>query len=184
VIKIVDGKKKGGGYEREKARQLSLWFTKDKNDDVFWRTSASGAKATVNLQAGKDVNFNHFGDIGAINTIGFPFIELVNIECKSYQDFSLLKVLKPNKNPSLIENFWGEAKKEADDSGRLPILIMKKNYFPDLIMMSDDILDLFKYKFDTGECIKNDCGSILLLSKFLERVNPEDFVREVNENCL
>ncbi len=177
---MVDGKKKGGAYERAKSRALSLWFTLGERDDIFWRTSGSGAKATVNLESGTRVDLNYFGDIGARGRVGQEFIERVNIECKAYKSFYLMDVLKENKNPCELDIFWNEACKEANDSGRWPVLIMKKNYFPEMIAVDyEGIFKHFEDKFEDDEFIFYRSGAILKLEKFLDRVNPSDFVENV-----
>ena len=37
---------KGGAWEREFSKYLSLWITEGERDDVFWRSSQSGGRAT------------------------------------------------------------------------------------------------------------------------------------------
>jgi len=46
-IKEVMEMAKGGEFERDISRFLSRWWTYGERDDVFWRTSASGARATT-----------------------------------------------------------------------------------------------------------------------------------------
>ena len=45
--------KKGGGFEREICKLLSLWWSKGEHDDIFWRTAGSGGRATVRRKQGK-----------------------------------------------------------------------------------------------------------------------------------
>jgi hypothetical protein len=45
--------KKGGQFEREICKVLSLWWSDDKREDLFWRTAGSGARATVRRKQGK-----------------------------------------------------------------------------------------------------------------------------------
>lgn len=175
---MVDGKKKGGVYERDISKLLSFWWTDGDRRDVFWRTEGSGAKATVNHRETGAINFNYYGDIGYRDSEGMIFIERVCIECKHYKEFYVMDVLKDNKNPSLLETFWEETLFEAEQSNRWGILIMKKNYFPDLIMMEEDIF-LFDDKFEGSEKITYDGGVIVVLDKFIERVSPEEFINKV-----
>jgi hypothetical protein len=174
---MVDGKKKGGKYERDISKLLSSWWTDGEDESVFWRTSGSGAKATVNHKK-KAINFNYYGDIGYRDSIGAPFIERACIECKHYKEFYIMDILKDNKNPSEFEKFWEEAKFEAGQSNRWSILITKKNYFPDLIMIEEDIF-LFDDKFESEEKLIYDNGVVVVLDKFLDRVKPVEFIERV-----
>lgn len=74
---------KGDGFERDVSRMLSLWWTGDERDDVFWRTSASGATATSRRKGkNKQKTKYMFGDITFVNPIGKPLIDRVLIEAK------------------------------------------------------------------------------------------------------
>lgn len=72
---------KGGEYERELCKRLSLWWTGGERDDVFWRTSQSGGRATTRNKTGKKT-FGQCGDICAVDPIGQPLMRVVTIEAK------------------------------------------------------------------------------------------------------
>lgn len=78
-------KGKGSAFEREISRQLSLWWSagmgKKSRDDIFWRATTSGARATTRLKKNKRTAGAH-GDITATDPIGKPFMDCVTIECK------------------------------------------------------------------------------------------------------
>lgn len=74
---------KGSDFEREICKKLSLWWTQGDNprDDVFWRTSQSGGRATFRRQKGKDT-YGHHGDITAVDPIGAPLLKVFSMELK------------------------------------------------------------------------------------------------------
>jgi len=72
---------KGGGFERELAKLLSLWWTKNERDDVFWRTAGSGGMATRRAKKGKKT-FGQEGDLQATDPMGQPLLNLCTIEAK------------------------------------------------------------------------------------------------------
>lgn len=72
---------KGGSYEREVCKTLSLWWSDNKDDDLFWRTSGSGARATVRGRKGKTTR-NHCGDICNTDSVGEPLIKVITFELK------------------------------------------------------------------------------------------------------
>lgn len=76
---------KGGEFEREFAKKLSLWWSEGDSDAIFWRTSNSGGRATTRGKQGKATHRQH-GDITATDPSGDPFIKLFTIECKRGYD--------------------------------------------------------------------------------------------------
>lgn len=78
-MKRGGGKRKGGKYERQFCRDLSLWWCGE--DDAFWRTSGSGARATTRGKQGKNTA-GHCGDVGATDERGAPLMKVLAIELK------------------------------------------------------------------------------------------------------
>lgn len=72
---------KGQDFERLVCTMLSEWWTDGRRDDVFWRTSGSGARATTRSKAGKSTHAS-YGDILAVDPIGAPLLKVFTIECK------------------------------------------------------------------------------------------------------
>lgn len=72
---------KGSQWERDICRVLSNWWTDDKDDSVFWRTSQSGGRMTSRAKAGKSTK-HHCGDISSVDPIGFPLTETITFELK------------------------------------------------------------------------------------------------------
>jgi hypothetical protein len=75
------GSSKGSSFEREICRQLSLWWTNQVRDDIFWRASQSGGRATTRSKIGKSTA-NSAGDIAYLDVAGKPFLDKVCIEIK------------------------------------------------------------------------------------------------------
>jgi hypothetical protein len=73
---------KGGNFENEICKLLSLAYSKGKRDDLFARTDGSGGKATRRRKKGKETA-NASGDIGIADVLGKPLIDSWCIECKT-----------------------------------------------------------------------------------------------------
>lgn len=102
-------KGKGSSFERQICKQLSLWWTHGKSDDVFWRTSTSGARATRRSKKGAPT-FGQHGDIQATDPQGQPFIDVCSVELKrGYSKDTFSNLVEPsthtNPNPCLYETF-------------------------------------------------------------------------------
>ncbi len=84
---------KGGSYEREVCKRLSLWWTHQERDDVFWRSAGSGGRAKVRGRRGVST-YGSDGDIGLLDPIGKPFIDLIMMEIKrGYPHYTLDDIL-------------------------------------------------------------------------------------------
>lgn len=95
---------KGSNFERIICKQLSVWWSLGKRDDIFWRTSGSGARATVRKQA----TFGQYGDVQATDPIGQPLIDLCTIEIKkgySRQTFFDLIDMLPSETKQTYKKF-------------------------------------------------------------------------------
>jgi hypothetical protein len=132
-------KAKGSGFERLVCRRLSLWVSHGKNEDLFWRSSLSGGRATVAQRKGRNVR--QAGDICSVAPEGHVLTDDYFIECKSYRNLGIGQFLVSDKG-SLVK-FWKVACKEARNYGRRPMLIVKQNSLPILVIVKTGCLSRF-----------------------------------------
>jgi len=99
---------KGSSFERDICKQLSLWWTDGKRDDVFWRTSGSGARAKVRSKTG-DKTFGQHGDVQATDPIGQPLIDLCSIELKRGYNKAIINDFIDSKKKSELRVFIEQA---------------------------------------------------------------------------
>lgn len=90
---------KGSAYEREICTLLSRWWTGGKRDDVFWRSSGSGARAKVRGRRGRRTAGQH-GDICATDPIGDTLVDLLTIEIKRGYSSSTFQDLVDRRDDS------------------------------------------------------------------------------------
>lgn len=145
--KAGKGPRKGGNFERTICKRLSLWWSKGERDDIFWRTSGSGARATVRGKKGIST-VNSSGDIGALDPIGNPFLELFLVEIKrGYPNaWDLIRVLdKPaflndkKKKGRTIFGFWEKANIEALSQNKNALLIFKRDRGEELVVIESGL---------------------------------------------
>jgi len=87
---VANKARKGAEFEREVCKELSLWWMDGKRDDVFWRTSNSGGRATVRRKKSKST-FGQNSDVQAIDPIGQPLIDVMLLELKcGYSESSFI----------------------------------------------------------------------------------------------
>lgn len=108
---------KGSAFERAFCKDLSRWWTDGERDDVFWRTSGSGARATA--RTGQST-FGQYGDIQATDPIGQPLVNLVTFELKAgYRDATAsdqLDILAAMTAREFV-SFIRQAQESSDESG-------------------------------------------------------------------
>lgn len=133
-MKKGGGKSKGTAFEREMCKTLSLWVTAGKRDDVLWRSSISGGRATVAARKGK--NLHHVsGDICAVHPDGAPLIEAFFIEAKCYGDLMLSRLLV--NQTGRLADFWKIAKREARRYNKMPMLVWKQSMFDVFVCLDE-----------------------------------------------
>lgn len=118
---------KGGSFERQVSKELSLWWTEQERDDIFWRSSQSGGRATVRGRKGKSTA-GSYGDITALDPIGEPLIANFCLELKRgySQDTDILNMLDSSqKVPKLIQ-FWEQCELSRKNGKILESLVIFK----------------------------------------------------------
>jgi len=148
-MKQGGGKSKGATFEREVCSKLSLWVSKGERDDLFWRSSMSGGRATVRFQKGKDTVTA--GDITAIHEMGSSLTDNYIIECKFTSNIHLESAIfqgplidiskvtskkkskkkgKPKQRQNNADKFaawWMILLREGKKYNKKPMLIAKQN---------------------------------------------------------
>jgi hypothetical protein len=80
-MKPGGGKRKGSQFERKICVELSEWWSGGERQDIFWRSSQSGGRATQRAKKGKKTA-GSYGDITALDPIGRPLLKMFTIELK------------------------------------------------------------------------------------------------------
>lgn len=127
---------KGSVYERAACRRLSLWVTGLRSDEVFWRAATSGAKATVRSRSGGTTK--QAGDIAAVDPAGQPLLDRFVVECKHYKDLGLKPTLYGycGEKSDILGTFWTKVSGQALARGREPMMLVRENMKPDLMILS------------------------------------------------
>lgn len=163
------GKSKGASFERDVCKELSIWASNGKQEDLFWRSAMSGGRSTVAAKLGKRLAAQA-GDITAIHPLGQPLIKHFLIECKHYKslDFDGLITGKGQ-----LVSFWQVALKQAATYGKQPMLIAKQNRFPTVICMTrEGYSDIFLNVVPTLLSAPRHQLRIFLFDDFLKFAKP------------
>jgi hypothetical protein len=147
---------KGNNFERDISKLMSLWWTQDKFDDAIWHTSGSGGRATNRKRSNKEAKKEDHGDLKADLPIAQPLFNFFSIELKTgyakktktkgiikQTNWSLMDSLDSKQQQTQFFQFWEQSQKDADDSGREPILVFRRNNKQACISMYSDIFNAF-----------------------------------------
>lgn len=115
------GKQKGSQFERDVCVALSLWVSKGRRRDCFWRSAMSGGRATVHRARGLSAE-TQAGDISAVHSSGHALTDLFCIECKHVRDVRFDLFLFGG-GPT--EKYWRQANAAAKAYRKRPMLIIK-----------------------------------------------------------
>ena len=140
---------KGSDFEREMCQVLSLWWSGGERDDVFYRTQASGARATVRSRRGKSTAYQH-GDMAPIDFEGEPLCNCWSVEFKTgygrkltkqegkrkISNWCALDLIDSQQKETTLEKMWRQASEDAEKSNREPILIFRRNLMSPCIVVN------------------------------------------------
>ena len=190
------GSRKGGQFERDICKQLSLWWTRNERDDVFWRTSQSGGRATTRRKKGMSTS-DSSGDLQAQSTVGRAFTRhfLVEIKRGYSQKLSpservgilpILDNLPTQKREPVLLEWWRKALKECiEDNRKWPMIIFKRDRSQTCIVISQALYrQLVKknklYKYDIiGIAVWDVEIYVLRFEEFLQWCSPRHFAGRV-----
>jgi len=140
---------KGSVFEREICKQLSLWLTEGKRDDVFWRTACSGGRATNRAKGNKKTS-GGYGDITFLNPAGESLLKLFcfELKCGYSKQKSKGKVISVlsyidcfGKGKTILELFWEQAIESTEQAGaHFPIVIFKRDLHKVCVMVPKSFL--------------------------------------------
>lgn len=122
---MPSGSNKGAAFERKICRTLSLWWTGGDRDDVFWRTSQSGGRATERAKKGQTTS-GQYGDIAATDPIGKPLIDCFMWELKhGYSKVPFLNLSQCCLSPFYLKWLY-KLDKQAEAAGTISWALIYK----------------------------------------------------------
>lgn len=181
---------KGLSFERDVCRRLSEWFSGGADDDLFWRSAASGGRATVRRKKGKRT-VGHYGDICATSSEGEPFTAFVTTEVKrGYNRITVNDLLDNHRRAGdTLASFIRQAMTAAAGAGTPHWLIIHKRDRFDTMVYAD--YPFLKTVVGHPDRMPLPCGVVrfapadkgaevvtvgyLLFDKFLKRANVRPF---------
>lgn len=184
---------KGSSFEREICKKLSLWWTDGKDEDVFWRTAGSGARAKTRSKKNK-TTFGQYGDIQATNPIGQPLIDLCSIELKrgySNSTFADLLDHPRESKEQTYEKFVAQAEEDSRNAkARTWMLVTKRDRRLALVFMPLEFCKKLRQAGSRMEfcetegflCFLDKQGKgrklyVCHLERFLEIVTPQHMIK-------
>ncbi len=185
------GKAKGSQFERDLCTMLGRWWTDGQRDDVFWRSTISGGRATIRADKGKQT-YGQAGDVQAVDPVGEPLLKVVTIEAKrGYSGVSLGDLLDlPDGSKSIWFDWFAQAERSWEQARSCSwLLIVKKDrrcilavipsaLYVLLVGVNSDLARAFpRMKIR----VNNRSLVALRLPDFLKRVRPIDIRKIAND---
>jgi hypothetical protein len=182
---------KGSSYEREICKQLSKWWTDGSRDDVFWRSSQSGGRATQRAKHGLRT-YGAYGDIAAVDPIGEPLLKLFTIELKRGRSHGCPNDLLDCRPSTVAKPFECALVQAIDASKRAQsrywMLVSRRDGRQSMVflpwMVRTDLPNLLSGPFAVFDLLL--CSSNaplrfvgLKLDDFLRRVSPKDICKSL-----
>lgn len=130
-------KRKGSSFERELCRDLSLWVSRAEHEDLFWRSAMSGGRGTIRVD--KHGAQKVSGDICSVRREGHIFTDWWHVEAKHVKDMELTSFALKDTGFLAIE--WRRCVRQAKSHRKLPMLVVKQNRFPIIVVLEGGLLD-------------------------------------------
>lgn len=131
---------KGSQFEKDVCKAFSLWITNNKRDDIFYKTSGSGGRATHRQKQNKTTAFSA-GDMSFNDILGRRLIEYFLVEIKrGYNNkmkvMSLIdKTIKGE--PSIVKWFKKGEVERKQNNRRATIIIFRRDYCKTVIALKE-----------------------------------------------
>lgn len=135
----VNGRAKGATGEIQVAKLAQEWWrqlplvqqnVEDGGEAEFVRTPMSGGWSTKRVRG----NFRTAGDISSTSR-SWPF----TVEVKRRESWSLAVFVAAGKRGSPVWDWWEQCVKSANEEGGIPMLWMRKNRQPWIVLVPDAI---------------------------------------------
>lgn len=143
---------KGGQFERDISRELSLWWSKGKRDDLFWRSSGSGGRAT---RRGSKDTAGHCGDICSTHLHSEPMTDLLTIEAKRGYSTDALSTLLDRREDAGQQTWEGWIQQAYEANHRAGsfswIIIAKRDQRDHIVVMPEELSKLLRPAFRNAE---------------------------------
>jgi len=153
-------REKGKRFEREVAKRLSEW---------------SGLEARRTPMSGGYDKLKFPGDI--IISEDFP----ICFELKNEEGWTLSQLLFSEK--CSILKWWEQCRNEAKISGKVPVLIFTKNFHPALVMCTDEITTVLKFKsIEKALVFVDSKTSIKMIATFESFLESFEYVKGRKNN--
>lgn len=139
-MKAGHGAHKGSQFERSFCSLLSQWYTREKLDDVFYRTAGSGGRATVRRKKGT-TTAGGAGDIQALNPVGGPLMELLTFELKrGYNKVNIQDLIdRPDRMAQCpLEDWVRQAQDSAEGHSLYWMIVHKRDQREPILLFPSD----------------------------------------------
>lgn len=126
--KKSSGSKKGTPFEREMSKELSWWWSWGERDDLIWRTSDSGGRATQRAKTNQITKYQH-GDLGPTDFSIYPLFDFFLMETKRGYDDDLdlllhIDQLEHRVTVPILRQWKETALRDMEAASRKEIMIL------------------------------------------------------------
>lgn len=179
-VPMKSSAQKGGAYERELAKKLSLWISAGVRDDLLWRSVGSGGhwtkiskKAQLVKETQSESTFkDHAGDLTYIHKDGKPFIDAVGIESKRRNNPQTEKFLLNIASKKSLSEWWNTHLGICKNLDRAAMLVSKENLHPAILVTDFHITPNLPYTYVSS----SDCY-VYLFEDYIKHITYEDFMK-------
>ena len=171
---------KGSEFEREFCKEISLWWTDQNRDDIFWRSSNSGGRATVRAKVGR-TTAGQYGDIAAIDFDGLPLLNLFTMELKRGYSKNTIQDLFDKKDSAAVqvwEKWYHQTTTSANSAGsRSWLMVVRRDRRDTIVFFPTEFYEYLRSK----RCFQTDPHPLMRIQS---EIRIEDSDETLDCDCV
>jgi hypothetical protein len=186
--KAGGGSGKGGEFEREFSKLFSDYLTGGARNDVFWRSSQSGGRATTRAKTG----LKTAGSYGDITCLDASFAFITRVLCfelkRGYNTVGVLDLLDGKKAEPEIIAFWKQCSRDAELGGIMfPFVVLRRDFRNAVIIIPRKLHNLFSRKVGSRKYNRIDIDydalriTVIKLDDFLSGIPIRAFLGVIQD---
>jgi len=172
----------GTNFEREIAKEISLWLTNNQDNKIVWRTVTSGGWYTTENNKSNNLSIpTQAGDLTVINPTYSIFSDNLYIELKKRKNVSFWCIFNNEYSKDSLLGIWEDTVDKSKKLEKFPVLIIRQTYNKHILFVTNDEL---KDKIDVCnieprmyfKTISGNTGYVYNLREDIFKIEPGTFL--------
>jgi len=178
----INPKDIGTNFEREIAKEISLWLTNNQDNKIVWRTVTSGGWYTTENNKSNNLSIpTQAGDLTVIDPTFSIFSDNLYIELKKRKSVSFWCIFNNEYGKDSLLGIWEDTVDKSKKLEKFPVLIIRQTHSKHILFITNeelkDKIDIcnidYRMSFKT---ISGNSGYVYNLREDIFKIEPGTFL--------